>query len=120
MASDRNIDGLRLDPGGAKRYLMLMMSETLKIGRRGTLVIPAALRRRFGMNEGSVVIAQETEEGVLIRPAIVSPLEVYSPRRRAEFLLTNAVDADDYAWAVREVRRLGLEPDEIPHAKPTD
>ena len=66
------------------------------------------------------MIAEETQEGVLIRPAVVSAVEVYSPRRRAEFLLTNAVDADDYAWAVREVRRLGLDPDEIPHAKPTD
>jgi hypothetical protein len=28
------------------------------------------------------------------------------------------VDTDDYAQAVREVRRLGLDPERIPHKKP--
>ena len=43
------------------------------------------------------------------------PVEHYSARRRAEFLLNNAVDATDYKRAVREVRRLGLNPEDIPH-----
>jgi hypothetical protein len=43
---------------------------------------------------------------------------VYAPERRAAFLLANAVDADDYARAVREVRNLGLDPARIPHDKP--
>ena len=88
-----------------------------KVGKRGAVVIPARLRRRFGMNEGSFVVAEEREEGVLIRPAAVMPVEVYSLRRRAEFLLNNAVDARDYRRARAEVRRLGLDPDEIPHRK---
>jgi hypothetical protein len=33
-------------------------------------------------------------------------------------LLSNAVDAQDYARAEEEVRRLGLEPAAIPHHKP--
>jgi hypothetical protein len=43
------------------------------------------------------------------------PVEVYSPERIAEFLLSNAVDAEDYAEAVEEVRKMGLNPDSIPH-----
>jgi AbrB family looped-hinge helix DNA binding protein len=81
-------------------------------------VIPVALRRRFGLEEGSEVIAEETEEGILIRPAITIALEVYPPERKAEFLLSNAVDEEDYAEAREEVRRLGLEPDSIPHSRP--
>ena len=88
-----------------------------RVGKRGAVVIPAKLRRRFGLNEGSFVVAEEHEEGVLIRPAAVMPVEVYSPRRRAEFLLNNAVDGRDYRRARAEVRRLGLDPDEIPHRK---
>jgi hypothetical protein len=45
-------------------------------------------------------------------------LEDYTPERIAEFLLSNSVDADDYADAVAEVRRMGLDPDKIPHQKP--
>lgn len=95
------------------------MRRTTKIGQRGTIVIPAALRRRFGLEEGSTVIAEEREEGILIRPAVVLPLETYSPERKAEFLLSNAVDADDYDRARKAVRKLGLDPDAIPHEKPT-
>ena len=90
-----------------------------KVGKRGAVVIPARLRRRFGLNEGSFVVAEEREEGVLIRPAAVIPLEIYSLQRRAEFLLNNAVGASDYRTARAEVRRLGLDPDEVPHRRPT-
>jgi hypothetical protein len=46
-------------------------------------------------------------------------VERYTPKRRAQFLLQNAVSAADYAAARREVRKLGLDPDAIPHDKPT-
>ncbi len=97
-----------------------MISEASRVGKRGTVVIPATLRRRFGIEEGALVIAEEREEGVLIRPAVVMPVEMYTPERRAEFLLSNAVDEADYARAQEEVRKLGLDPDIIPHTKPTE
>ena len=91
---------------------------TSRVGKRGTVVIPAELRRKFGIAEGSVVIAEERKEGVLIRPAAVRPMESYTPERQAEFLLSNATDAKDYAQAVRQVRKMGLDPARIPHRKP--
>jgi AbrB family looped-hinge helix DNA binding protein len=94
------------------------ISEATRVGKRGTLVIPASLRRKFGFEEGAAVVAEETAEGVLLRPAVTVPLEVYSPRRKAEFLLANAVGARDYARAVKEVRQMGLDPDAIPHQRP--
>ena len=46
------------------------------------------------------------------------PVEVYSAERKAEFLLSNAVDEQDYVWAVREVRKLGIDPEAVPHERP--
>lgn len=92
--------------------------ETIKVGKRGTLVIPAKMRRVYGVEEGDLVIAEGTAEGILIRPATAVPLEVYTPERRAQFLLSNAIDAEDYAKAADEVRRMGLDPEAIPHEKP--
>lgn len=94
------------------------IAEPSRIGRRGTFVIPAALRRRFGLDEGSEVIAEETPEGILIRPAVTLPVEIYSPERRAEFLLSNAVDEEDYQEARETVEAMGLDPDAIPHERP--
>jgi len=96
----------------------MSVRETGRVGKRGTLVIPAALRRVFGIEEGSEVIAEETPEGILLRPAMTVALEIYTPERKAEFLLSNAVDADDYTRAVAEVRALGIDPDTIPHERP--
>lgn len=96
----------------------MSISESSRVGKRGTFVIPATLRRRFGLTEGSTVIAEETEEGILIRPAVTLPVEMYSSERRAEFLLSNAVDEDDYARARDAVREMGLDPDSIDHHRP--
>jgi len=92
--------------------------ETSRVGKRGTVVIPARIRRRYGIEEGSLVVVEERDEGILIRPAVPMPLESYGPERRAEFLLNSAVDADDYASAVEEVRAMGLDPEAIPHQRP--
>ncbi len=81
-------------------------------------MLPAKLRRRLGIEEGSLVIAEERKNGILIRPARVVPVEVYTPQRRAEFLLNNAVNNADYRRARAEVKRLGLDPDRIKHHRP--
>jgi AbrB family looped-hinge helix DNA binding protein len=95
-----------------------MEIETTKIGKRGTVVIPAVLRRKYGFEEGSLVVAEAREEGVLLRPAVTLPLERYTPERKAEFLLNNAVTSRDYAWALEEVKKMGIDPKTIPHEKP--
>ena len=58
--------------------------------------------------------------GDTLRPAIATPVkpELYSAMRKAEFLLNNAVDAEDYARARLSVGELGLDPDVVPHDPP--
>lgn len=94
------------------------MGETAKVGKRGAVVIPAKLRRKFGIEEGTSVLVEEGPDGVVIRPAVAVPVEVWSLERKAAFLLENAVDRADYEWARGEVRRLGLDPDRIAHGRP--
>jgi AbrB family looped-hinge helix DNA binding protein len=89
-----------------------------KVGKRGAVILPAALRKRFGIEEGSFVVAEERDGGILIRPAAIVPLETYTPERKAEFLLNNAVGAADYRRARQAVAKLGLNPDKIPHQRP--
>ena len=83
------------------QVIRLSGKETSKVGKRGAVVVPARLRRRFGIEEGSLVIAEEHPDGVLIRPAAAYPVEMYTPQRKAELLLSTAVDEKDY----REIGR---------------
>lgn len=92
--------------------------EAVKVGKRGTIVVPAKLRKRYGMEEGTLVTTEPREDGLLIRPAIVVPVERYTPERKAEFLLSTATTTKDYRRARKEVQKLGLNPDAIPHRPP--
>ena len=89
------------------------MSEVIRVGKRGTVVIPAPLRKRYGLEEGREVLVEETAEGLLLRPAVTLPIEIYSKERRAAFLLDNAVNREDYERARQEVRKMGLDPDAV-------
>ncbi len=96
-----------------------MTHEPIKVGKKGTVVIPAELRRKFGLVEGTLAAVEERDEGVLIRPVPTTlPAEMYSDVRRAALLLSSAVDRKDYDWAVEQVRSMGLDPEAIPHRPP--
>jgi hypothetical protein len=46
-------------------------------------------------------------------------IELYTPERKAEFILSSAIDAQDYQAARETVRLLGLDPDRIDHYRPS-
>jgi hypothetical protein len=54
---------------------------------------------------------------IVIRAA--ADVEEYSLERKAEFLLSTAVDEDDYQAARAEVVKFGIDPDTVPHVRPT-
>lgn len=97
------------------------MKEVIQIGKRGVITLPSALRERLGLAEGDLLLYEVRAEGLLLRPAQVTArsVEAYTPERKAEFLLNNAIDVDDYARARREVEAMGLDPDDIEHAPPS-
>jgi bifunctional DNA-binding transcriptional regulator/antitoxin component of YhaV-PrlF toxin-antitoxin module len=91
---------------------------TVQVGDGGEVTIPLELRRAVGIGDRSFVRVEKVGDGILLRPA-GPDVEIYTPERKAEFLLSNAVDDADYAAAVREVRAMGLDPDTIEHLRPS-
>jgi AbrB family looped-hinge helix DNA binding protein len=92
--------------------------DAVRVGKRGAVIVPAKLRKRYGIEEGTIVTAEAVEDGVLLRPAIVLPIERYSPERKAEFLLSTATTDADYQRARKLVEKMGLDPNAIPHQPP--
>ncbi len=70
-------------------YTAFMQSRTT-INERGVITIPAAIRQAFGLKANDELIIEETEQGILLRPAISVPLEVYSAKRITEFVSDEA------------------------------
>ncbi len=90
------------------------MTTTIKMGKRGTLVLPANLRKRFGLSDGSILNVEATADGIKVRPAVVYDVEIYTPERRAELLLNNAMTQEEWDEVAAEVRADGLDPHKIP------
>ena len=84
----------------------------------GNLVIPEEFRRRHGLDGDAKVVVESTEDGLLLRPVDSLSRHTYSDERRAEFLLSNASDDEDYRQAVETVRAMGLDPEHVPHERP--
>ncbi|WP_058554333.1 AbrB/MazE/SpoVT family DNA-binding domain-containing protein [Thiohalocapsa sp. ML1] len=61
------------------------MKATLTITSRGVVTLPVKLRRALGLKADDQLIAETTPEGLLLRPAVTLPLEVYTLEREREF-----------------------------------
>ena len=61
------------------------MNTTIQINSRGTLTLPKVLRRTLGLDRGGVVVAEIAKQGVLLRPSVTFPIEIYTDERVAEF-----------------------------------
>lgn len=49
------------------------MTTMTKVGKRGTVVIPAAVREHYQLDEGIALIVEEHPDGVLLRRASLAP-----------------------------------------------
>jgi hypothetical protein len=47
------------------------------------------MRRRLGVKSNAQVVAEETDDGILLRAGVTFPVEVYSEKRIAEFRRNN-------------------------------
>ncbi len=67
------------------------MQATVTINSRGVVTLPAKLRQAMGLKPDDQLIAETTPQGLLLRPAVTLPLELYTPERVQEF---DAAEAD--------------------------
>ena len=62
-----------------------MMQATLTINSRGVVTLPVKLRQAMGLKKDDQLIAETTPQGLLLRPAVTLPLELYTQERVQEF-----------------------------------
>lgn len=66
------------------------MQDTITLNARGVITIPARMREAFGLKNNDQLIIEDTPEGLLLRPAISVPVEIYNETRIAEFTRDDA------------------------------
>ncbi len=61
------------------------MRQTLIVSTRGQITLPADIRKQFGIKSGEPVIIEDRNGELVLKPATVLELEMYSPEQVAEW-----------------------------------
>lgn len=61
------------------------MKAIVTMTSRGVVTLPAKLRKFLGISGDDQLIAETTADGLLLRPAVTLPVEIYSDERIREF-----------------------------------
>lgn len=66
--------------------------EVIKLGKKRQVSLPSAILRKLGLEGSATLLVDTTDDGaVILRPAAVYPIEMYSDARLAEFERENAI-----------------------------
>jgi AbrB family looped-hinge helix DNA binding protein len=81
------------------------MKETLIVSGRGQITLPAALRKRIGIKEGCAVIIEDRGNELVLKPAVVLEVEMYSDRQIAEWDKEDRLSSQEKTALLRKVKR---------------
>lgn len=63
----------------------VFVKTIITVNARGVVTLPAGLRQVLGIKADDTLIAETTPEGLLLRPAVTLPVEIYTDQRVREF-----------------------------------
>lgn len=81
------------------------MKETLIVSGRGQITLPVALRKRTGIKEGSAVIIEDRGNELVLKPAAVLEVEVYTDRQIAEWDKEDRFTPEEKSSLLRKAKR---------------
>ena len=61
------------------------MRQTLIVSTRGQITLPADIRKQFGIKSGEPIIIEDRNGELVLKPATVLAVEMYSPKQVAEW-----------------------------------
>jgi len=61
------------------------MRENIIVSSRGQITLPAEMRKKLGIQPGGVLIAEDRNGEVVLRPAAVLEIEMYSDQDIAQW-----------------------------------
>lgn len=67
------------------------MKTNIIVSSRGQLTLPSEVRKKYGINEGSVLVVDDRDGEIILRPATVMEVEYYTDDQIEEL-----VAADSY------------------------
>lgn len=80
--------------------------DIVRLGKKGQISLPAGVLRKLGLQGSATLLVEATDDGaVILRPAAVYPVEIYSDARVREFERANRSTAVESAKVARALKR---------------
>jgi AbrB family looped-hinge helix DNA binding protein len=80
--------------------------ETVKLGKKGQMSIPKGILKRLGIEGEATLLVDTTPEGaIVLRPAAVYPIEIYSDERVRDFDVADRMDEMTAALLARILKK---------------
>jgi AbrB family looped-hinge helix DNA binding protein len=80
--------------------------DVVRLGKKGQVSIPSAILRQLGLEGDSYLIVETSEDGaIVLRPAAVYPIEIYSDERIKEFEEEGRISDEEWERVQEVLRR---------------
>lgn len=82
-----------------------MTKQTLVVSERGQITLPKNLRDRLAIKPGTALIAEEKNGQLLLRPALVTAVRMYSDEEIQRWLTDDRVTASERKRILKKATR---------------
>lgn len=76
-----------------------------QVSGRGTITLPSEIRRALGLREGDVLTVSVQDGRIVLSPAVLTPVELYTEERLGEFAANAELTPTELTAARRRWRR---------------
>ena len=70
------------------------MKTNLIVSSRGQLTLPSEMRKKYKIDEGSVLVAEDRNGEIILRPAAVMEVEYYTDEQIKGWVAADAFQSD--------------------------
>jgi AbrB family looped-hinge helix DNA binding protein len=80
-----------------------IMKENVMVSGRGQITLPAAIRKRLGIKPGGMVVLEEKNGEVVLRPGVVVEIETYTDADIAQWDEEDRLDKTERAALLKRL-----------------
>ena len=70
------------------------MKTNIIVSSRGQLTLPSEMRKKYKIDEGSVLVAEDRNGEIILRPATVMEVEYYTDEQIKDWIATDSYASD--------------------------
>lgn len=74
-----------------------MGKTNLIVSSRGQLTLPAEIRKKYGIDEGSVLVAEDRGGEIVLKPTVVLEFDCYTDDQIAQWVSEDAITEKEKA-----------------------